>query len=155
VIFVFGYTVPFAAPVRPVRWQSMTLCILLCPSNSRTFNLAPNLTNSGVVTRNLQGHAKKAAEQSHRHWWLRAFGTAVCIDHGTHRLTHCTLLSCDLQCVKPKRDLPIGIVGCVFVATALYVLMSAVLVLMVPYQVCPDSACPARWECGHLAFLME
>jgi amino acid transporter len=36
---------------------------------------------------------------------------------------------------NPKRDMPIGIVGCILVVTLIYCLMALTLVLMVPYKV--------------------
>ena len=41
-------------------------------------------------------------------------------------------LAC-MQVIKPMRDLPIGLLGSVGVVTLLYLLMSATIVLMVPY----------------------
>lgn len=43
-----------------------------------------------------------------------------------------TYLAC-MQVIKPMRDLPIGLLGSVGVVTVLYLLMSATIVLMVPY----------------------
>ena len=59
---------------------------------------------------------------------------------------HFELLS-SLQVVDPKKDIPKGLLGSLGVVTVLYVLMSATIVLMVPYtDINPKAAFAAAFE---------
>jgi amino acid transporter len=51
------------------------------------------------------------------------------------------------QVVNPKKDLPIGLLGSLGVVTLLYMLMSATIVLMVPYiDISPKAAFAAAFQ---------
>ena len=52
-----------------------------------------------------------------------------------------------MQVINPKRDLPIGLLGSLGVVTTLYMLMSATIVLMVPYTLInPQASFAAAFE---------
>ena len=54
-----------------------------------------------------------------------------------------------LQVVNPKKDLPVGLLGSLGVVTTLYMLMSATIVLMVPYtDISPKAAFAAAFQAG-------
>lgn len=55
-----------------------------------------------------------------------------------------------LQVVNPKKDLPIGLLGSLGVVTTLYMLMSATIVLMVPYtDISPKAAFAAAFQASN------
>lgn len=59
-----------------------------------------------------------------------------------------------LQVVNPKKDLPIGLLGSLGVVTTLYMLMSATIVLMVPYtDISPKAAFAAAFQAANTSSL--
>jgi len=69
----------------------------------------------------------------------------------------CSKVVCSfLQVVNPKKDLPNGLLGSLGVVTVLYMLMSATIVLMVPYtDISSKAAFAAAFQARHNRTLLH